>query len=333
MEEEKMFVLKMLEKGKITAEEAYKLLEALEGSDNSYSEKKQRIDFQERLKEKMKKLDAFSEKMGILSDIPKEVEKGLEEIDERIDKIHKKDWGTSIVEKILNFFEEDEGQKFEKELEFKDVKENTSVDVEISNGKVRVEGWDRDYIYVNIKYTAKNKVEEGMHVNYDEGFLKIENDKRVKTSKIEIYLPIMRYKEVKLEVVNGKIVVGDIQSENMILETVNGDITVKNMSFEKGRLSTVNGGVFVEDLKVNSPNSLLKVETTNGSVRINLGEENVEVSYELKTAAGKCNVDLPDALHEAKKWNYLKGSTRNYGKSEKNLKVYVDVVNGSITLE
>jgi len=119
----------------------------------------------------------------------------------------------------------------------------------------------------------------------------------------------------------------------MVLETVNGNINLKYASFEEGNFSTVNGGIFIHGLKVDSQNSSLKAETINGSVKIELGEENVGVYYKLKTVAGKCSVNLPEAFYETKKGNYLKGSTKNYTKGEKNLEVHADSISGNITLE
>lgn len=319
MEEEKMVVLKMLEEGKITAEEAAKLLDALEGSRSPYEKGYRKGDLQEKWKEKIKKMD-------ILSGISEEVEKGLEEIDKKVEKIVQKDWGSSVVEKILNFFVDVGSQKFEKEFEFKNVGENTSLDVKVSNGKVTVEGWEEDHIYVDVKCTAKSKGDGEIYVNYNEGLLEVKESTEVRSSEIEIYLPFIKYKDIRLEVVNGRIVIEDIESKNLVLETVNGIIVLENVAFEVGEFSTVNGRISLEDLKVNPGNSMLKAEVTNGVINIELGGEDIEVSYELEATAGKCNVDLTEAMHEMKKWNYLKGSTRNYGKGAKNLEVHARVL-------
>jgi len=192
MEEEKMFVLKMLEEGKITAEEAAILLEALEGGGDTPSKGRTRTDLLDKFKEKIKKLDTLSEKVDILSDIPIEVEEGLEEIEERIDKIERRDLGTSIVDKVLNFIWEGKEEEFEKEFEFKSVGESISVKLDIANGLVMVKRWDKDCIYVNTKYTTKNRRREGLDVKYDGDYLKIEGKKGIRRSDVEIYLPYVK---------------------------------------------------------------------------------------------------------------------------------------------
>ncbi|TCO66946.1 DUF4097 family beta strand repeat-containing protein [Caldanaerobacter subterraneus] len=322
MEEEKMVVLRMLEEGKITAEEAAILLEALEG--------RREVNLQE--EGSFNLLDKFKERMTALSDIPKEVEKGLDKIEEKIEGIKKKDFGTSIADRILDFIWEGREEKLEKDFEFKDVGESISLKIAVANGNITLKRWDKDYIRTKVEYAIRSRG-GGLDVKYEENYLKIVGDKGVKKAEIEVYLPAVKCDEVKLETVNGEISAEDLKMKKVALKSINSDVDLKDVCLEEADISTVNGDVSIHNLKVDLQKVFLKIDTINGDVEVKLEDKNVGVYYKLKTIAGDCSINLPGTSQATRNRHYLKGNTKNYRESEKKLEIHVNSVSGDITLE
>ncbi|MBE3579478.1 MAG: DUF4097 family beta strand repeat protein [Caldanaerobacter subterraneus] len=322
MEEEKMTVLRMLEEGKITAEEAAILLEALEGRRETNLQEKGSFNL----------LDKFKERMTVLSDIPEEVEKGLDKIEGKIEGIKKMDFKTSIADSILDFIWKGKEEKLEKEFEIKDVGENISLRIAVANGDIILRRWDNDYIRVKAEYTVRSRG-KGLDVKYEENFLNIVGDKTLKKAKIDIYLPAVRCDEVKLESVNGDISAENLNMGKVSIKNINSDVELKYVYLEEANISTVNGDISIHNLKVDLPKVFMKIDTINGDVKVKLEDKNVGVNYKLKTITGDSNVNLAGVPQAIRNKHCLKGSTKNFREAERKIEIQINSINGDITLE
>jgi DUF4097 and DUF4098 domain-containing protein YvlB len=323
MEEERMAVLRMLEEGKITAEEAYTLLEALRGGREEGFTEEKGSDL----------LGKFKEKLAFIPNLIRETaEKEVDEIEDKTESIKKADFGSIIADSILDLIGEGKGENLEKEFEFKDVSENISLRIAISNGDVTLKRWDNDYIRVRAEYTIRQRG-KGLDVKYEENCLNILSDKALKRAKIEVYLPDVICEEVKLESVNGDIFAENLNMRKVSIKNVNSDVSLGDSYLEEVNISTVNGDISIYNIKVDSPRVFVKLSTINGDVRVKLEEDGLGIKYKLKTITGDCSINLPGIFPPIKNKHYLKGSTRNFREAEKKIEIQISSINGDITLE
>ncbi|MGB9780018.1 DUF4097 family beta strand repeat-containing protein [Caldanaerobacter sp.] len=323
MEEEKMAVLRMLEEGKITAEEAAILLDALEG--------RNKVNFQK--ESKFSLLDKFKESVTVLPNLPEEIiEEKLDKVEQKIEGMKKIDFGNSIADGILDFIFKGKEEKLEKEFEFKDIEENVSLRIMVANGDVVLKSWDNDYIRVKAEYTVRSGG-RGLDVKYEGNCLNIVSDRTLKKAEIEVCLPDVRCEEVKLESVNGDISAENLNMKKVNIKNVNSDVNLKHVYLEEANISTVNGDISIYNIKMNLPKAFVKIDTINGDVKVRLEDENLGVNYKLKTITGDCSVNLPGVSQTIKNKHYLKGSTKNFKEAEKKVEIQINSINGDITLE
>lgn len=275
-----MMILSMLEEGKITSEEAIKLLDALESSEYDFqfeADKKEeqktkekefsKDEIKDSLKDYTKKVESFGANLGnLISNIVSNIvdkstyfnSNGLYEI-----------INTKIEKDILNI-------------------ENPIIDFECVNGSINVKPWNEDKISMNI--TCKYK---GKEFNKNDTFYNfIEEDNRFRfvpvyknhvMISLDVNLPHRYYKEIILKTTNDKIKIHDFQLGELFLETSNGSITVENISSNKIDLLTQNGRIFLKDLSspkitAKSSNASIVAENIN-SEELNMSTMNGKISF------------------------------------------------------
>ncbi|HHW57711.1 MAG TPA: DUF4097 family beta strand repeat protein [Clostridia bacterium] len=396
MNEERELILKMLEEGKITAEEAAQLLEAIEGEEFYYEEeyyeeesklenegKKQKEETFSKIKKLQELPSKIQEKVteaassigeiSKLEELPHTIEK---EINEAVSTIKEKEKDISTFERTIdrlldNFLGISLGKTVEKEFKCEGIEDNTTVKIEGKNGKIYIETWGKDYASIIARYVVSRNGEEEIILNCQKGLLEIKRTPKIKALSVKVYLPKVKYKDINLSTTNGKISIqglegdalythttnGTIYLENvrfpqienyttnarieiekalcekLVSRTTNGTIAVEDISFNKAQLSTINGKVIVESFRVNSSNSSLKASTTNGNIEMKLAEKKIGVSFDLKTINGTCHVELPNLLYEVKGGSYIRGNTKDYEKTEKNISIIAHTINGNVNLE
>lgn len=196
------------------------------------------------------------------------------------------------------------GQRVNETLE---VSDDVLIDIEHQNGRVEIQGWDRNE--VEVKGELSDKAEEfifekrGSRVvievrmpkrnnwswnDSDDGddlVIKVPMSSRVDYSSVNADVIASDLKNGgSFETVNGDIDVEDI-SGRIALESVNGAIETENLSGDI-TFETVNGGIKDRnskgsdiryesvngDIYVKSTISEIKVETVNGSIELELGD-------------------------------------------------------------
>lgn len=351
MAEERLLILKMLDEGKISTDEAEKLLSAL-GEENK-----------DEVKEK---IDNFTEKTVDFSE--KAASKGIS-------------LAESVMEGLSGFFDNiDEGNfsnifSGKYESEFYDFKisteegENLNLDIIGSNGSISVHPGESKDILVNAnvrynKTAGKNKPSDGFYNVEREGktvfFRPLIKDNIA--VDLDIFLPEKNYENIsiinknakvslkniisnKLEVKNknSTINLSNIDSDFILTDTKNGSIDLDSIKSKEVNINTSNGKIILNC--VNSPlinattsNGLIDAEqltthkaflaTTNGSISVNTSDE-FPGYFNLRTTSGKINLNLDSLVFDVDSETIKIGKAVDY--DEDNPKeIIASTTNGSI---
>jgi len=179
------------------------------------------------------------------------------------------------------------------------------------NGRIEVEGWDRDEIKVTaeitIKASSREKAEElfkridfevdaDLHEVYVKAVLPKKRFGNIfglfggnsESINIRYYVKMPYRTHFELESVNGKITVNDVEGI-FLVKTVNGGIDL-DLEGGAGDITTVNGGIDC-DIKGFPIGGELNVKTVNGSVNLNLPDDTGAV-LDVSTVNGRVRLDF-----------------------------------------
>lgn len=264
MRDEKLMILTMLEEGKITSQEAIKLLEALEETDYF-------MDYGTNEDEE-KSINLEQAKENLIEAL----EKNIEDRKEKIENI-----GIDIGNKLANAFNNlfGTGNLFNLSGNYKVI--NTQLEKDIShldeaslvvksiNGKIDVKSWGEDKLLIKITYRYKNN-----SFTQDNSFYELyEEDNRIifkplytnnVMMDLSLYLPQKHYKEISLTTSNGRIQLEDLKLNLLTCNTSNASISLEDIVGENVDISTKNGKINLKD--ISSP--ILKAVSTNASIKL-----------------------------------------------------------------
>lgn len=276
MKEEKMMILAMLEEGKITSEEAIKLLEALEDIDIPR-------DFVEDEK-KEKDNENFQEKI-----FSKPIFNTLEDI------------GSDIGNALSNMFDglKDVGNSFgfrsnwdtiSRDLDF-DLSniENPSLDLRAVNGRIRLRPTDNDKLLIKVNCQFKNGLispGEDFFNFYTDGNKVIFSPKYNSniSIKLDVSIPEKNYNEILLNSSNGKIDIEELNVNTLICLTSNSSIDVAEVNANNIDLTTKNSRIECRGTNA----KIIKASTTNSNIYLNDIFSN---EIEAKTANSKIGIN------------------------------------------
>jgi DUF4097 and DUF4098 domain-containing protein YvlB len=327
MKQERERILKMVEGGKLTVEEALTLLELLEKDDKVVTPKQQELE---------------SELLSTAKMEESEKKEDTDKKDESYYKFH------SAKEKIFEFVdtafkklkEIDIDFNFGKSIEIAHIFQQASsefrdLDVYVANGSVKIIPWDQPDVRVECqaKIYRVETLEEARTTFLNGVVFSIENSRLTlqtqhKWMKVEakVYIPQADYhkvrvrlyngpvsaenmnvKDMKLDTANGKISLEGIKGQKVDVETANGKIKVKNSYLEEFEAETINGAIKFEgdlqkgDLHTFNGNILcavkgptcetLSLKATTGNIELYVPNE-VSVSGDLKSNLGNFDVKL-----------------------------------------
>ncbi|MBS4534403.1 DUF4097 family beta strand repeat protein [Clostridium sp. D2Q-14] len=260
MNEEKMMILRMLKEGKISEEEAFKLLDVLEKKED---EKDFEAKLNKNLEEKFNKFgENFGEKVGKIGE---DLSDGASSLTDKI-----MDMVDSFMDKggFTNILGSHDTKNEILELEVNDI-ENPVLDIKGINGNINLNPWSKDYVYVKaICYIKKNKI------STDENIMDLRKEKNKIILKplfnsnigvkLDISVPLQYYNEINLITSNGKINIYDLKAENIISNTTNGSITLNSITSKNTiDLNTKNGRITLKDIKNNDLNIITKNTSIN----------------------------------------------------------------------
>ncbi|MBU5439334.1 DUF4097 family beta strand repeat protein [Tissierella sp. MSJ-40] len=275
MREEKMMILSMLEEGKITSEEAVKLMEALEevvtfSDDTPIEEKKDRLINMDKTIKKVEEIEKVIKEQG------KKVETLGSDIGNKISNMFSglKDMGNSV-----NFTSNYEtiNTTLEKDISHM---ENPIIDFRGVNGNIIVNSWDQENLLIKVtcqyKYGKLN--ENDTFYNFYEDGNKIVFSPAFSSNisiRLEVYLPEKKYEEISLTTSNGRIDIDDFNLNTLKCDTSNSSIGISDIAADNVLLVTRNGKISIKD--VSSPN--IKANSTNSNISLrDINSTNLEVS-------------------------------------------------------
>lgn len=290
-----MFILKMLEDGKISAEEAAALLEALqddEGDARRADDAGSGSDSARRAHGRKAPQDLASQIsetiQSALRNVPNltdDVRDGWKEMrdDMRValgdlrDELKKKKLiDLSGFSELLSHMREvgyGQAHEFEERISgtFADGTAPVRVELVTKNGNVQVQGWDRPDFEVVLRKKVYRRDEASAKETADAAVrVEVEKDRVVVdgrggstvTVAIEARLPKSRLADLDAESQNGSVTVRGLTLVNGRAATTNGSVDVAQIAARRMHASTVNGRVVGEAVDAES----CDVTTVNGSV-------------------------------------------------------------------
>ncbi|BAB07312.1 BH3593 [Halalkalibacterium halodurans C-125] len=302
MEERKM-ILKMIEEGKITAEEGVKLLEAM-GT-----------------KEEEKASTAVSTSVDWDHSEQKQERRKEREREWGFNPSKLTEFVESAIQKIKDFdldFNFGSFVTVDHIFQHRNVSP-ASLDISLENGPVTLIPWDEPDVRIecNAKVYRVKDTEEARKLFLQEATFRVDERKllfhtRVKTIKVEtkVFVPKRSFETVKIYSFNGEIKGDPVKADTLDVNTLNGPITFEKAEAKKLMAETVNGGIElrglsadVVDMKtinggitVTGAMQDLDAETVNGSIVYELEKLNESGFAELKATTGSIEVSVPTSL-------------------------------------
>ena len=344
--EEKLFILKMLQDGKINSEEAARLIEAIDGSskntssENTSRQYKQPPNFQDevfKMKDKVKDWKKEFKQNYNQGDF----DKAVEEFSTKAEKIGRNVATTTFglvdraIDFIGSFIDTNSFNVFgsytavDRTFETEAV-EGMDINVEGINGAILVKKHLENKIIIKSRVRSPlNNADSILVFDRDSSSASLKLNKSSNVSVAhEVYLPVLKFGKIKLETTNGKIYVEDSISESFEGITKNSHIDLMGVNSDKIVASTKNARIQVSyvsgrEFDINTSNSAIdikhikaekmKASTTNGRIlveNIQNYESSPEASLELKTTNSGIKVNMDDIDSRGYK---VKAQTTNGG--------------------
>lgn len=324
-------ILTMLQEGKITADEAHDLLEALAFSEEAskdrteeqWAEVKDRLEragdvveqrleqarekIEQRIEEARVRLDAARDRAGTDPDHPIE---GLEDVVVTVERGFSqfaKELPDAIA-RLVNFdFGHLGGHTVERVFEgvFPRGLSEATITVSTRNGSVTWDTWDEP----GYKVVVRSKVRAGDDVEAEarageatswehtgNGFRVTAGDGRGVSGSVRVILPAsMRYR-LEAETRNGSIRARELLLTSGQFSTANGSIRLENVDARDLNATTANGSI-----RISGVVDMLRGTTAHGSIVVNVtepeaGARTLETAdWNLKTGSGSIRARLPES--------------------------------------
>jgi|GEM_PF-3864047 len=336
MNDEKMKILEMLEKGEITAEQASALLSQVSPHKAERRERKEHDPFG----------IGWSGLSAELGNIVEEVTSGIEEVTSSLSEV----FGNS-------FFTEMKGERVSFSQSSGAIQGDiASVKLISKNAKLVIIGHDENFIRLSGEYVAKHS-EARPVINLEGNKVEIAYDYHAMHSmKILCELPNVFIERLQLDNKNSSIKVSEIRCRNLSAKTKNASIKLSDVEADKAILETSNASIATEEVKFNqlytkTSNASIKLHdflngaenaeayeheveayTTNASISVEL-PENFAYKIQATTTNAGVKCDLDDMDYEKQTKTYLNGKSPNYEQTRNRIKLNLSTTNASIKIE
>lgn len=261
MKEERLKILKMVEEGKLTVDEALFLIEELDKKEKTMEAKKSELITElsttvlsEEEKKGAKKGDSTSYKF----------QSAMEKMVDFMDTAFKK---IKDVDLDLNF-----GQSIEVNHIFQQSGVYLNqVDINLANGSVQVVPWDKDEVRVECEakvYRVESQ-DEARRKLLEEAIFAVEGQKlrfsvQQKWMKVNaaIYVPEADYENTRIRLFNGSIKGKGLTVKDLKAKTASGKIVFENLDCKKAETETANGQIQISRSTIYE----LEAETISGAI-------------------------------------------------------------------
>ena len=278
--EEKMLILKMLQEGKITAEEAHKLLESLDSNSSSFESDTRRYDkrFEEKMQGLHQKASKVAEKLGnSLNNSAEKLGSNSEKFGDDFAK-RMESFGSDIADSAVKFSDKlvnylgnfidvgNDKYQYNKNYMYP-IAENAEISIDTSNFAVIVCPTAEPDLTINLyinSITPNLVIDEFFKVdqNNNKFYFKTQFPSRT-WGKIEVFVP-KHLSNLNIVTTNGKCELIDITADYIMPNTSNGRISVLNCQGKTLKAATSNGKIIV----VNTASDIADLNTSNGKIEI-----------------------------------------------------------------
>jgi DUF4097 and DUF4098 domain-containing protein YvlB len=303
MQVERKRILKMVEEGKISADEALALLNELEKSQQTVEKK------QEELINELSTVVNFEEGKKAEESDPFKYQSLRNKVLEFVDSAFKK---IKDFDLDFNF-----GQAIDISHVFQHGDANVqNMDVDIANGSVQFRPWDQNDVRIecNAKiYRAASQEEARVNFikdvifNVEMGTLRFATQPKWMKVDAVIFIPKADYENVRVRMFNGPVQCENLKVNKLKIKTANGKVSVAGLTGTKLDAETANGKIKVENSTIHS----VDVETLNGAIQLEGDYARVEMQsfngniickltgisseeIEAKTVTGSIDLGVPE---------------------------------------
>ncbi|MBM6619030.1 DUF4097 domain-containing protein [Bacillus sp. RD4P76] len=258
MTEERKRILKMIEEGKLSAEQALPLLEALE-LDSQKSEQKEEMLVHELSTHVNWDEGTHQSKGKTYKTVKTSV---LDFLDQAVKKIKDFDldfnFGSSMS--VSHIFQHSDVYL-------------TDIDIDVANGSIQMIPWNERDVRVECEakvYQAQTEEEarrsflQDVLFSIEGGKLKYSVQKKKMKVDAKIFVPEAQYDTISVRLFNGRIDGEGLRVKEFKAKTANGKITANRFETHKFEVETANGHITVGQLK----SKKVEAETINGTINI-----------------------------------------------------------------
>lgn len=323
MDEERRMILKMVEEGKITGEEAAALLEALDehgekvvispGEASGPAAKDERPD-QDESADWKKGAKAFAfhrgeegldegafEEIGRRAEhFSERVSKAAEELGERLGRL-----GEELGERVPNtiicglgdVFSLAPGHHLEESVDGTFGDGPVEIELRNANGSMSISGWDNEGYRLVLSETvrgrseeeARRRVSQAVRLQRDPQSLRFEAaGEHALNVRLQLMLPRTGRYRINVKSSNGNIIISNIDIDEARLGTANGRIQLDGVSGNRLEMGSTNGRI---EGSVHAGD--LSAKTTNGRVELEL-QGRPGGRYHIKTINGRIELAVPE---------------------------------------
>jgi len=221
------------------------------------------------------------------------------------------------------------------------------------NARVEVQGYDGSTVTVECKILARYPDAE-IYLHEENGHIQLMYEpKQMRSVAIYCQVPNTQIKELQITNKNSKIVVNHVSAGEMRLRTTNSAIKISNVKANAAMLQTTNSGIKAEYIDINH----LKLATTNAGLKFkeNLlavdnhwnGERTIEATttnagigfyipadaslqIDASTRNGRVVLDRDDMYFAESSKTHLQGKSSDYDFSGKKLNLELKTTNASV---
>ncbi|MCH1625801.1 DUF4097 family beta strand repeat-containing protein [Ferdinandcohnia quinoae] len=305
MIEEQKRILKLVEDGKLTAEEAILLIEKLSNVDSGMNQAEKEAEIRTELSAKVdyehtRQGSSFDQKATSVKN------KFMDFVDSAFKKIKDMDLD-------FNF-----GDAIEVKHIFQHSNVNlTKIDLDVANGSITIIPWGEKDVRIECDakvYKIENQVRarkaflEDVRFSIEDGKLLFLIQQKQMKVNAKIYVPNENYENVKVRMFNGPINGENLVVQDFRAKTANGAVTVTNFVTTSMEVETANGHIKAENIEskefeaetingtvtVGGRFEKVDLQSFNGNITCSLAEDSCHTAY-IKTTTGTIHVFVSDA--------------------------------------
>lgn len=337
--EEKLLILKMLEEGKITSDEAMKLLESLDKDNSNIKYEKNTSDkFNQTINEFSKKAEKLAEKFG--PDFISRVENVSSDF---------ADAAVKFADKMVNYLSSgisniDGYNSLTKNYSIPITNDNIKINLKTQNIVISVNSSNTQEVairlilnlykdtinidsYINLETSGEvisfatdfpskvwGKLEITIPKNIEELIIETTNSKcqftsvkaeelKCITSNAKIEVDGCNFEKLFTKTNNAKIQIDNTFASNAIIDTSNANIEIEDSSFDNLKSFTSNNGIHLANFSsIKSGEANYNLQTSNGKIKIGLSKNN-DLAYKInaKTSLGNINLSQLESSYYIEK--------------------------------